>query len=202
MDHDLDALSTHDRYKLLAGLILPRPIAWVTSLDADGSVNAAPYSFFNAVGTNPAMVVLGLSSRPDGSPKDTAANIRTRGRFVVNLVDESVAQAMNRTSAPLPHDESEVERFGLPTAACPGTDIPRLADAPAALACEEHSTQRIGANHIVLGRATHLWVRPGLLDATTLHVDRDQHRPVGRMGLPGWYQVGRPDEQFEMTRPT
>src|SRR5690349_17721662 len=113
---DFTTLPQHDRYKLLCALVIPRPIALVTTLAPDGTVNAAPFSFFNVFSDDPPLLVLGLQSRPDGTPKDTPANVRERGSFVVNLVDESIADQMNTCAVDFPRDMSEVEIAQLKTA--------------------------------------------------------------------------------------
>ncbi len=178
MDLTLSDLSPRDTYKLLSALVVPRPIAWVTTLHADGSVNAAPYSFFNLMGSRPPVVAIG----PDGLEKDTPRHVRQRGAFVVNVVSEAVAPAMHATSAPLPPGVSEAEAGGLATAAIPGWDVPRIADAPAALACREHTALRIGETHVVLGVVERLYVRDDLVDAGRWRIDQDALRPVGRLG--------------------
>lgn len=180
MTFDLDALRQRDRYKLLSALVVPRPIAWVTTRNEGGGVNAAPYSFFNLMGTAPPVVAFG----PDDSSgvKDTPANIRRAGRFVVNVVDEAVAEAMHRTSGPYAAGESEVERLGIETADVPWGDVPRIADAPAALACREHATHLIGQTRVVLGVVEGLYVRDDLVDADRYRIDQDALRPVGRLG--------------------
>src|SRR6478735_6540789 len=101
---ELDLVGEHAEraYPLLASLVTPRPIAWVTTLNPDGTVNAAPFSFFNVLGSEPPIVGFCPGDRGDGTPKDTVRNIRRAHEFVVNLVDESVAEAMNKTSASLP----------------------------------------------------------------------------------------------------
>ena len=180
MTFDLDALPQRDRYKLLSALVVPRPIAWVTTLGEDGGVNAAPYSFFNLMGTAPPVVAFG----PDdaGGVKDTARNVRRAGRFVVNVVDEAVADAMHRTSGPYPPGASETERLGIETAAVPWGDVPRIADAPAALACREHTTLLIGQTRVVLGVVEGLYVRDDLVDADRHRIDQDALRALGRLG--------------------
>jgi flavin reductase (DIM6/NTAB) family NADH-FMN oxidoreductase RutF len=107
-DIGFDALDPALRYKLLVGVVVPRPIAFVTTLGADGQVNAAPFSFFNVFSEEPPLVVLGLQSKPDNSPKDTTANIRRSGEFVVNLVDEDLAEAMNLCAVDFPPEVSEL----------------------------------------------------------------------------------------------
>ena len=114
-------LDPHDRYKLLCGVVVPRPIALVTTLDENGSVNAAPFSFFNVFSEDPPLLVLGLQHKADLSPKDTTRNIHRSGQFVVHLVDEALAAAMNDCAIDFPSGDSEVEATGLKT--LPSIDI-------------------------------------------------------------------------------
>src|ERR1700732_3011557 len=131
-------LSPHDRYKLLCGVVVPRPIALVTTLDANGAVNAAPFSFFNVFSEDPPLVVLGLQHRPDHGPKDTTRNIHRDGEFVVHLVDEALALAMNDCAIDFPAGDSEVEAAALETLPSVDVRVPRLAAAPFALECRRN----------------------------------------------------------------
>lgn len=198
---ELDLLTTHaDRaYPILAGLVTPRPIAWVTTLNEDGSVNAAPFSFFNVFGSEPPLVIFAPGDRDDGTPKDTARNCRRTGEFVVNLVDASLAEVMNRTSATLPYGVSEMENEALETAGSSAVEPPRIAAAPAALECKVHSIQQIGENRLVLGIVHRVQVREEFFDTATLRVRGDLFHPIGRMSVPNWYC--RTDGLFEMVRP-
>jgi flavin reductase (DIM6/NTAB) family NADH-FMN oxidoreductase RutF len=198
---ELDLLTTHaDRaYPVLAGLVTPRPIAWVTTLNEDGSVNAAPFSFFNVFGSEPPLVIFAPGDRDDGSPKDTARNCRRAGEFVVNLVDEPLAAVMNRTSATVPYGVSETEREKLETTASSSVAPPRITAAPAALECKVHSIQLIGENRIILGIVHRVQVREEFFDPETLRVRGDKFHPVGRMAVPNWYC--KTSDLFEMVRP-
>ena len=104
---DLDELSPRERYKLLTALVIPRPIAWVTTINLEGSVNAAPYSFFNIFGQDPAVVILGLEHKANGTAKDTENNINTNLEFVVNLVTSDMLEDMVNTAAAYTPNESE-----------------------------------------------------------------------------------------------
>ena len=200
MDFDFAALSPGRRYKLLASLVVPRPIALVTTLDEEGTPNAAPFSFFNVFGTDPGLVILSVGDRAPGTPKDTAANLEARGAFVVNLVDEPIAGRMNAAAIDFPPGVDELAAVGLTAAPCPGTDVPRVAESPASLACRHHGTQQIGGNRIVLGEVTAMHCRDGLVDPDTLRVDLAALSMVGRMASPGWY--ARTRDQFELPRET
>jgi flavin reductase (DIM6/NTAB) family NADH-FMN oxidoreductase RutF len=198
---ELDLLTTHaDRaYPILAGLVTPRPIAWVTTLNEDGSVNAAPFSFFNVFGDDPPLVIFAPGDRDDGSPKDTARNCRRTGEFVVNLVDGTLAEVMNRTSAAVPYGVSETEREALETAISSAVAPPRIAAAPAALECKVHSIQMVGSNRLVFGIVHRVQVREEFFDPETLRVRGADFHPVGRMSVPNWYC--RTGDLFEMIRP-
>ncbi len=186
-------------YAVLAGLVTPRPIAWVTTLHEDGSVNAAPFSFFNVFGSRPPLVVFAPGDRPDGSPKDSARNARRSGEFVVNLVSEALAEVMVRTSVSLPPGASETEREGLATRPSSLVAPPRIAAAPAALECRVHSVQEIGHNRLVLGIVHRVHVDDAIIDPQTLRIRQEAHQPVGRMAVPDWYC--RSGDLFELPRP-
>ncbi len=196
-----DLLGEHaDRaYPVLASLVTPRPIAWVTTLNEDGSVNVAPFSFFNVFGADPPLVIFAPGDRDDGSPKDSARNARRTGEFVVNLVDEGLAARMVQTSASLPYGMSESDHVGLPTTDSVDVAVPRLAEAPAALECRVHSIQQIGDNRIVLGIVSHAHVRDEFVDESTLRIKQDLFHPIGRMASPDWYC--RTEDLFSLERP-
>jgi flavin reductase (DIM6/NTAB) family NADH-FMN oxidoreductase RutF len=199
MELDLVGHDAARAYAVLAGLVTPRPIALVTTLGPDGVVNAAPFSFFNVLGATPPYCAFAPADREDGTPKDTARNIRLNHQFVVNLVDESVAEAMNRCSAALPYGESELQHAGLTAAPSSVVKPPRILEAPVSLECLEHSTVQIGSNRLVIGLIQRLHAREGLIDPKTLRVNFDQYFPIGRMGGPNWYSRTR--DRFEMIRP-
>lgn len=199
MDFDLTGEHAQYSYKLLAGLVVPRPIAWVTSLEADGTVNAAPFSFFNVLGTRPPIVGFSPGDKEPGIPKDTARNIRRSGEFVVNLVDEATAETMNQTSAEVAAGESEIKLAGLSTEASKSVAPPRIAEAPVAIECKEWSTMEIGRNRLVIGLVQRIWVRDEILDPDTLLVKPENYFPIGRMEVPAGYCNTR--DRFDMERP-
>jgi flavin reductase (DIM6/NTAB) family NADH-FMN oxidoreductase RutF len=179
---DLSALPVALRYKLLAALVVPRPIALVTTVGPGGVVNAAPFSFFNVFSEDPALVVLGLSSRLDGTPKDTLVHVRETGVFVVNHVDEAIVGRMSICAVDFPPDISEADAAGL--AVLPGVSVPvpRLADAPAALECRHYTTLEVSnRRHLIIGSVLRLHARPGIIDPERLHVNLDVYKPVGRL---------------------
>ena len=198
-EYMLDDLSPHEGYKLLRDIVTPRPIALVTTLNKDGLVNAAPFSFFNAISFDPCMVVLGLEARPDGSPKDTSSNIRTSREFVVNLVDFAMANKMNLCSAPLPAEESEIAMSGFGTLPSCTISPPRVAESPAVLECIRHTTLELGVRReIVIGEVKAIAIRPDLIDGPTLTVDQVGMDTIGRLGASLYT---RTKDTFEMKRP-
>lgn len=179
---DLAALTPAERYKVLCGAVVPRPIAWVTSLGPGGVVNAAPFSFFNVFSEDPPLLVLGLQHRPDAGVKDTTANIRDSGEFVVQLADETLAEAMHGSAAELPRDVSEPAVLGLRLAASTAVAPPRIEDAPFAFECRRTVSLAFGpGRELLVGEALRVHARAGLLDPDTLRVDFARYRPVGRL---------------------
>jgi flavin reductase (DIM6/NTAB) family NADH-FMN oxidoreductase RutF len=199
MELDLEGEHADRSYALLVSLVTPRPIAWVTSLSLDGHLNAAPFSFFNALGANPPIIGFCPGDRDDGQPKDTARNVRATHEFVVNLVDEAVAEAMNKTSASLPYGQNELETVGLTTAPCSVVKPPRIAEVPASLECTEWGTLQIGENRLIIGLVKRVHVREELIDRETLRIRHERFHVVGRMASPHWYCRTR--DRFEMVRP-
>lgn len=199
MELNLDGAHAGRAYAMLASLVTPRPIAWVTTVDLEGIVNAAPFSFFNLLGASPPIVGICPGDRDDGTPKDTARNVRLTHDFVVNLVDENVAEAMNRTAASLPAGVSELHGSGLTTLPSSVVRPPRIAESPASLECAEWGTLQIGDNRLVIGLVKRLHVREELIDMEKLRIRSDLFHPVGRMASPNGYCRTR--DRFEMLRP-
>ncbi len=184
---------------MLASLITPRPIAWVTTLSAEGKLNAAPFSFFNALGGNPPIIGFCPGDRDEGGPKDTARNIRETHEFVVNLVDEALAEAMNKTAASLPYGTNELEVAGLTTSSSTSIKPPRIAESPASLECAEWGTLQIGGNRLIIGLVKRVHVREELIDPKKLRIHSERFHVIGRMASPNWYCRTR--DRFEMVRP-
>ncbi len=186
-------------YSILASLVTPRPIALVTTMSVDGQVNSAPFSFFNLLGANPPICAFAPGDRENGTPKDTALNIRATHEFVVNLVDEAMAEAMNQCAASLPFGENELTRAGLTAAPSSVVKPPRIAEAPASLECFEWGTLQIGGNRVVIGLNKRVHLRHELFDAEKKRVRTEKLLTIGRMASPHWYC--KTSERFEMKRP-
>lgn len=179
---DFATLNPSQRYKLLAGLVVPRPIALITTISEDGVVNAAPYSFFNVFSEDPAIVVVGLQAKPDRSLKDTTRNIRATGGFVVNMVDEALARSMNDCAIDFPSNIGEPGALKLPLADSGTISVPRLADTPAALECRKITIMNFGVERdLLVGEVLALQIRDGVVDPLTLRTNYDHYEPIGRI---------------------
>ncbi|WP_319420375.1 flavin reductase family protein [Pleurocapsa sp. FMAR1] len=195
MHIDPNTTSPQDSYKLLTNLVLPRPIAWVTSQNAHGVINLAPYSFFNAVGSDPLYIIISVGNKDDGSKKDTAANIISSGEFVVNLVTEDLLDAMNISAANFPAAESELAAAGLNSAESKRVKVPRVAEAQASLECILHSQQPLGIYTLIIGQVVMFHVDDSLL-GDRLHING--FAPIGRLGSPSLYC--RTSDRFDLPR--
>ena len=199
MELDFEKEFADRAYPILASLVTPRPIALVTTLSPDDKINAAPFSFFNLLGATPPICGFTPGDRDDGTPKDTPRNIRATHEFVVNLVDEAIAEAMNQCAAALPYGENELTRAGLTAAPCTVVKPPRIAESPASLECVEWGTLLIGDNRVVIGLIKRLHLRDEFFDREKRRVRADKLKTIGRMASPHWYC--RTTDRFEMIRP-
>ena len=190
---DMAAMSKADTYKLLASVILPRPIAWVVSRDNEGAVNAAPFSFFNIVSSDPPLVAISFTKAPDREGKDSLANIRAREEFVVNMVPEELAAAMNVTATNAPRGTDETRLAGLELAKCEVVDVPRIERSPVALECRLFQViEPGGTSTIVLGKVVYVHVRATAFEnLERLHIDPAQLKLIGRMHGGGGYCTTR-----------
>ncbi len=182
MQYAAKDITPHERYKLLISFVLPRPIAWITTVGPTGVVNAAPFSFFNVFAEDPPLIMVAINKRPDGRLKDSWTNIQRTGEFVVNLTDEPLARAMHDSSGDFPPDVGEPDYLGLRTA--PSVDIkaPRLADAPWAMECKIWQVLNVKDDRqLVLGEGVRFHVRDELWDPKAMRVLMDKYHPVGRM---------------------
>ncbi len=193
---DLATLSARDCYKLLIGTVIPRPIAFVTTVDAKGRANAAPFSFFNCLSADPAIVAIGVENNDDMSFKDTAWNVRVTEEFTVNIVDDALLQAMNVCAIPFPPGTDEIKLAGLTPVAGTHVRCPRLAEAPAALECRRYLTLEVGrSREIVLGKVLGVFVREDAVDPQTKYVDQRKMDAIGRLGGDGY---ARTRDQFDL----
>jgi len=189
MEFDLERAAGDVAYRLLIGLVAPRPIALITSMDEQGRLNAAPFSAYNYFSTDPPIVGVGVTNRPEAKqvPKDTARNIRRTGEFVVNVVTEDIAQKMNICATDFPAGMSEVELAGFTKAASTKVNVPRLAEAHAALECREYATIEVGRGRIILGRVVAAYVEDRYVDQKGPYVLAEDLHAIGRMNGLGNY---------------
>lgn len=182
MKIDVRKLAADKQYKVLSSVIVPRPIALVSSRSPAGIDNLAPYSLFNMFGEDPPVVILGLQDRQDKSVKDTTVNILEEGEYAINLVDESIADAMCTCATEFPNDISEAEMAGLTLAPCDVVKASRVVEAPVTLECRRIAVVQVTSRRkIVIGEVVMMHARDGLVDPDTLRVDIDLYRPVGRL---------------------
>lgn len=194
-------LPVRQRYKILVSTVTPRPIAWVTTLGVNGVVNAAPYSFFNAMGDDPPLLVLGLlKDAKTGGDKDTATNIIETGEFVVNLVSEHDAERMNLSCADTPRDVSEIEYAGIATTPASVVKPPLIATAPASFECRTRQIVEIGPRQVIaIGEVLVAHVQDEFVaDRERLRIDTPAMKLIGRMHGSGTYV--RNSDTFTMER--
>ena len=175
-------------YNLLIGLVAPRPIALVTSHNDHGQLNAAPFSAYNYLCTDPPIVGIGVTNRPGTrTPKDTAHNVRMNGEFVVNVVTEDLMQQMNICATDFPAEIDELDMAGLETTPSSVVKVPRIRTAHAALECVEHTTLEIGRSRIILGRVVAMYVEDQFVDPTGPYIRAEELHAIGRMNGLGSY---------------
>lgn len=189
MKFEVEKARPREIYNLLIGLVAPRPIALVTSMDENGVLNAAPFSAYNYLCTDPPIVGIGVTNRPSSEfvPKDTARNIRRTGEFVINVVTEDIAQQMNICATDFPAGVSELEKARLETAPSEVVKVPRIASAHAALECREHTTLEIGRSRIILGRVVSIYVEDQYVDPSGPYIRAENLHSIGRMNGLGSY---------------
>ena len=189
MNFNLEVDPNHQAYKLLVGLVAPRPIALITSLDEDGRLNAAPFSAYNYLCIDPPILGVGVANRTDQEslPKDTARNIRSTGEFVVNVVTDDIAEKMNLCAIDFPREISEVEVAGFTTAPSQVVKPPRLAEAHAAMECREYATIEIGHSSIILGRVVSIYVEDQYVEPAGPYIKAEELHAIGRMNGQGNY---------------
>ncbi|MBV8738809.1 MAG: flavin reductase family protein [Alphaproteobacteria bacterium] len=201
MHFDLTKIAASDAYKLLVSTVVPRPIALATTADRDGRVNAAPFSFFNAVSSVPPVVVLGISPGVNGGDgyKDTERNIRDTGEFVVNLVDEALAERMNICAVDFPNEVAELDMAKLTPVPSAELRPPRIKEAPVSFECRRITGLSLGPRSVLeVGRVIHIHIRDDLVDPNRFYVATEKMRLIGRMHGRGWY--ARTTDLFLMDR--
>jgi flavin reductase (DIM6/NTAB) family NADH-FMN oxidoreductase RutF len=204
MEFDPSTMDQREVYKLIIGTIVPRPIAWVSSCDAAGNRNLAPFSFFNGAGSSPPALTVSINhdaARAEGR-KDTLANILELKEFVVNLVTEDTAAAMNETATNYPAGFDEFALAGLTAAPSRTVRPPRVAESPVSFECALHTAVPIGegpgSTTVVIGIIRHIAIRDDVIDERN-HIDLSRLRPVARLAGSSYAYVR---ETFELVRKT
>jgi flavin reductase (DIM6/NTAB) family NADH-FMN oxidoreductase RutF len=197
---DFGKIPPREGYKLLVSTVTPRPIAWVSSQDPDGQLNAAPFSFFNVLAGDPPVVGIGIGSHEPGRAKDTRRNIQETKEFVVNLVSEGTAEAMNVTAIEFEPGVNEIAEAELETIPSVHVKPPRIAASPVSMECALMQIVELGPdNGLVLGRVLAMHVRDDLvIDPAKHYVDTPRLKLIGRMHGRGWY--ARTSDLFQMDR--
>jgi len=193
---NFDDITSYERYKLMASLIVPRPIALVTSLGANGVVNAAPFSMFNMIGEDPPILMISINRLQDGQLKDTAANILHNGEFVVHMSDEPIAKKMHDCGKNFPSNISELAEVGFTPVPSRTVKPPRIAEAPIAFECVLHEKLETPSRYVFIGRIQWLAARDGLIDTQAWRVNLKDYRPVARFGA-SFYT--RTDDRFAIS---
>jgi len=202
MQFDIDKMTAMDRYELLLGTVVPRPIALVTTISSDGVINSAPYSLFNIMGHDPAVAMFSVLAHPDKRLKDTANNILATKECVINLVSEAVAEAMNVTCIDAPPGTNELELAKLKTSPSVKVKPPRVSESPVAYECRFLTSLSFGPNQaIIAAQIVHAHVDDRfVLDAARGLVDTPELKLIGGMHGAKWY--ARLSDRFAMDRPT
>jgi flavin reductase (DIM6/NTAB) family NADH-FMN oxidoreductase RutF len=188
---DRDALDTETAYRLLVGCVVPRPVAWITTVDASGRVNVAPFSSYNYVATSPPMLAVNIALRAgDGAVKDTARNIRVSREFVVNVATESTMEEMHRSAWEYPADVSEAEALGLPLLPSRHVRAPRIGSTPVQMECrlDQAVTLGRGVNTLYIGEVVAFHLSSEVYDGR--RVDAEKMRPIARLGGPFYSGLG------------
>lgn len=178
---NLSQLDISERYKILTQLIVPRPIAWVSTVSEEGVTNLVPFSYFNLFGSKPPLVVVSCGNRPEGGPKDTAANIEATEVFGINMVSEELADLMVESSAPLAPAESEIEKLELATFGVGEKKIPLLDLAQVNMECKLIEIRYYGENRLIVGEVLSLFIDDSLIDGKELTIS-PKYAPIGRLG--------------------
>lgn len=202
MQIDFEQLSPNQRYHLLTQTVIPRPIAWVLSENEDASLNLAPFSFFNAMCSDPALLVMSIGKKEQGERKDTAVNLLSGREFVVHIANAAQADALTKTAATLDYGESELEQTDLALSNFNGCKLPRLADCDIAYHCELYEHHLVGPNQqaFIYAKVISLYLSDRVTeqDGKRISVDANKVAPLARLGAAQYAPIG---PSFSVTRP-
>lgn len=192
---DLSQRSPGAIYHLMTQTLVPRPIAWVLTENDDGGHNLAPFSYFNAVSSNPPLIMISVGKKPDGSDKDTHRNIREREHYTVHIADSRLLDALNQSSATLEMNDSELKHCGLDTVDFDDHPVPRLFDARVAYACKLHDIHLVGntPQAVIYGEVTAMYIDDAITTSDEqgrMKIHADRLDPVSRLGAAEYMSAG------------
>lgn len=198
---DFTTVDKPTAYHVMSHSVLPRPVAWVLSENENGSLNLAPFSYFQAIGSQPPTLMISVGNNRDGSHKDTRRNIEARSHFVIHVANTEQAEAVNETSRALPPEASEVEAANLPVVTESGWPLPRLKDAPIAFLCSRSEVVDIAGMGVIFGTITSAHLNDDVLGEPIggkPTVDPLKLDPLARLGFSSYGSLGR---VFDLPRP-
>lgn len=201
MHINMSTLSPVEAYALMTQTVIPRPVAWILTENDNKSYNLAPFSYFNGLSSDPPMIMVSFGLAPDGALKDTRVNIEARKEFIVHIAHREMAEAMTKSSATMPANESEVDMLKLPLAEMPGSELPRLADCRVAYACEYDSIHKIKDQAILFATLKHFYAADSVVGEDAkgrMCVNAVDVDPLGRLGGGEYFGAG---ELISVERP-
>ena len=203
MNINLDDLTPAEVYFTMTQSLVPRPIAWVLSENGSGSYNLAPFSYFTAVCSGPPLIMISVGKKPDGSLKDTRANIEARGDFVVHIAGRDMMKDLNESSAPLPAGVSEVDELGLKTLPFEGFRLQRLEGCHIAYACSLFEIKEIGEapQSLIFGEVKKVYIDDSVCrkdEKGRVKIDAALLDPLARLGVSEYAALG---DIMELPRP-
>ena len=192
----LDQLSPTNTYFQMIQTIVPRPIAWVLTENETGNYNLAPFSYFNAVCSDPALIMLSVGVKPDGSSKDTCHNIVERKFFTIHIADENTMEALNESSATLARNHSELDNLPISLTGFESSVVPRIAECKIAYACELYEIHKVGntPQSIIYGKVNSIYIDDAITSVNgkgRIKVHTEKLRPISRLGADEYMQAGR-----------
>lgn len=192
---DLNEMSSSQAYSTMSQTLTPRPIAWVLSDNGDGGYNLAPFSYFNAVCSNPPLIMMSIGLQPDGAKKDTLVNIAERDHFVIHIASTEQLDALNQTAMTLPHGESELDHTELKLVEQEGFSLPMIEGCPIAYACHRYEIQEIGNNHqsLVFGQIDRIYLRDDVVTEDykgRMKILADKVDALARLGASEYASLG------------
>lgn len=201
---ELENMEKSDVYRALTQVVVPRPVAWVLSEDDEGALNLAPFSYFSAVSSDPPLIMLSIGSKPDGSPKDTYANIMDTQKFVIHIAGSELASKVTQSASTLPRGESEIALCDLETTSEEGFNLPRVIGPKIAMSCSLYQQQDIGnaPQHLVFGQIEKIWLDDSVVEKDQqerLVINAAAVEPLSRLGGSAYQLFG---EILTVLRPT